>query len=134
VPAGPGRQLTASIYSANDLDTDGTGARRVQLVFRDHPSWGRSSYLVLPGGDFACAPGCTVQVGVDDAAPSPMPARRPRTDEAIAMFVNDARALWRLTAGAARLTIEFRVKIGGARRAVFEVAGLDRSKLPGWDD
>jgi hypothetical protein len=29
--------------------------------------------------------------------------------------------------------VEFPVKAGGTRTAVFEVAGLDRTKLPGWD-
>ena len=133
VPAGKGKQLTASIYSTNNVDADGQGARRVQLVFRDHPSWGRSSYLVLQGGDFACYAGCTVGVSVDEKAAERMAARRPRTDEAIAMFVNDEQALWRLTNGASRLGIEFPVKVGGTRTATFDVAGLDRARLPGWD-
>ena len=130
---GKGRQLSASIYSTDLVDTDGQGAKRVQLVFRDHPSWGQSSYLVLQGGDFACYEGCTVNVTVDEAASKPMAGRRPRTDEAIAMFINDERALWALTKGARSLTIEFPVKLGGTRTATFEVSELDRSKMPHWD-
>ena len=61
-----------------------------------------------------------------------MAARRPKTDEAIAMFINDAQVLWRLTAGATRISIEFPVKAGGTRTATFDVAGLDDSKMPGW--
>ena len=114
----PGKmhQVTAAVSSSNDVDTDGSGAKPVRLIFRDHESWGRSSYLVLQGGDFNCYGKCTVQVTVGDAAPSPMAGRRPPTDEAIAMFV-----------------IEFPVKAGGTRTAAFDVAGLDRSKMPGWD-
>jgi hypothetical protein len=74
-----------------------------------------------------------VQVTVDDAAPKSMAANRPKTDEAIAMFIDDERALWRMTDGAEKLSIEFPVTAGGTRTAVFEVAGLDRTKLPGWD-
>jgi hypothetical protein len=133
VPAGTGRQVSAAIYSTNDVETGGQGARRVRLVFRDHPSWDRSSYLVLEAGDFNCDGRCTVAVTVDNAAPTRMAARRPATDEAIAMFINDARALWRLTAGAKRISVEFPVKAGGTRTATFDVAGLDRSKMPGWD-
>ena len=133
VAAGTGRQLTASIYSVDDVDTGGRNPARVRLVFRDHPSWGRSSYLVLQGGDFNCYGGCTASVTADDGQPARMAGRRPKTDDAIAMFINDARALWRMTSGAARLAIEFPVAAGGARSAVFEVSGLDRSKLPGWD-
>ena len=129
---GGGRQVTASILSIANLDTDGKGAKPVQLVFRDHASWGRSSYLVLQAGDFDCAPRCSVSVTVDDLAPEKMAARRPQTDEAIAMFINDAAALWRLTSSAKRISIEFPVKAGGTRTASFDVAGLDESKMPGW--
>jgi hypothetical protein len=132
-PAGKGRQLSTYLYSSEPVDTDGQGAKRVQLVFRDHPSWGRSSYLVLQGGDFNCYSGCNVQVTVNDTAAKPMAGRRPKTDEAIAMFINDEMALWRLTDGAKRVSIAFSVRAGGTRTAAFEVAGLDRSKMPGWD-
>ena len=88
---------------------------------------------MLQAGDFNCYGSCTVTVTVDDATPKRMAARRPPTDEAIAMFINDARALWRLTAGAKRLSVEFPVKAGGTRTVSFDVAGLDRSKMPGWD-
>jgi len=79
---------------------DSARRRSVLLVFRDHSAWGRSSYLVLTAGDFKCVPRCTVSVKVDGAAAKTMAAHRPKTDEAIAMFIDDARALWRATAGA----------------------------------
>ncbi len=134
VDAGTGRQLTATISSTENIETDGSGFHRAQLVFRDHPSWGRSSYLVLQAGDFDCYRGCSVAVTVDGGTPTQMAARRPRTDEAIAMFISDWRALWRMTAGAARIRVEFPVRAGGTRTASFEVAGLERSKMSGWDE
>lgn len=133
VPAGNGREVSATIFSASSVETDGQSAKPVRLVFRDHPSWGRSSYLVLEAGDFNCYGKCTVAVMVDDASPRRMAARRPPTDEAIAMFINDWRTVWGLTAGAKRLSVEFPVKAGGTRTATFEVGGLDRTKMPGWD-
>src|SRR5262245_29931154 len=52
-PVTKGLQLSASIFSTNDVDVDGLGVgSRVRLVFRDHPEWGKSSYLVLQAGDF----------------------------------------------------------------------------------
>jgi hypothetical protein len=39
-----------------------------------------------------------------------------------------------MTAGAARISIAFPVTAGGTRTASFDVGGLDRSKMPGWDD
>ncbi|MEO5566498.1 MAG: hypothetical protein ABIR05_07560 [Luteimonas sp.] len=131
-PVKGGIQASASIYAKEPLDVDGSGAKPVRLIFRDHPAWGKSSYLVLETGDFACHGGCKVKVTVDAKAAKSMAALRPETDEAIAMFINDERALWRMTDGATLLKIEFPVKSGGTRTATFEVAGLDRSQLPGW--
>jgi hypothetical protein len=132
-PVKGGTQLSASIYAKDDVDVDGSGAKPVRLIFRDHPSWGKSSYLVLQAGDFNCYAGCKVQVTVDDAAPKAMAASRPKTDEAIAMFIEDERVLWRLTRDAKVIRIQFPVKPAGTRTAVFEVAGLDRAKLPAWN-
>ncbi|WP_460729666.1 hypothetical protein [Lysobacter rhizosphaerae] len=127
-----GQQLSAAIYSKKPIDTGGGTAYPVRLIFRDHPEWGRSSYLVLENGDFNCYGGCKVQVMLDDKAPKAMAASRPKTDEAIAMFIEDERALWRMAHGAKTMAIEFPVKAGGKRTAVFEVGGLDPGKLPKW--
>lgn len=132
-PVKGGEQLSASIYAKDYVDTDGSGAKPVQLIFRDHPDWGRSSYLVLQAGDFKCYGGCKVKLKVDDAAPKPVDASRPKTDEAIAMFIEDEKMLWKTVKGAKVIAIEFPVKAGGTRTAVFEVAGLDSSKLPKWN-
>ena len=132
-PVKGGEQLSASIYAKDHVDTDGSGARPVQLIFRDHPDWGRSSYLVLEKGDFDCYGGCKVKLKVDDAEPKPVDASRPKTDEAIAMFIEDEKMLWRTVKGAKVIAIEFPVKAGGTRTAVFEVGGLDANKLPKWN-
>jgi len=132
-PAKGGEQLSAAIYAREPVDVDGSGARPVRLIFRDHPQWGRSSYLTLEAGDFDCYGGCKVKVSVDGTVPRAMAASRPKTDEAIAMFIEDERALWRLAKGAKVLSIAFPVKAGGTRTAVFEVGGLDSSKLPEWN-
>lgn len=132
-PVKGGTQVSAAIYSKDPVDVDGSGAQPVRLIFRDHPSWGKSSYLVLQAGDFACHGGCQVKVTIDDRAPKSMAALRPETDEAIAMFINDERTLWRMTDGAKLLRVEFPVKAGGTRTATFEVAGLDRTQLPAWN-
>ena len=107
---------------------------RAKRAAERHVMEGRQRLLsTLDAGDFACYGGCKVQVAVDGAAPPPMAASRPETDEAIAMFIEDERALWRLADAAKVLSIEFPVKAGGTRTAVFEVGGLDRSQLPKWN-
>ncbi|BDU15273.1 hypothetical protein [Lysobacter auxotrophicus] len=128
-----GEQVSASIYAKEYVDTDGSGPRPVQLIFRDRPDWGRSSYLVLEKGDFDCYGGCKVKLKVDDAEPRRVDASRPRTDEAIAMFIEDEKMLWKTVKSAKVIAIEFPVKAGGTRTAVFEVGGLDPSKMPKWN-
>ena len=132
-PVKGGTQVSASIYAQDEIDVDGSGAKPVRLIFRDHPSWGKSAYLVLQAGDFDCYGGCKVQVTVDDAAPKAMAASRPKTDEAIAMFIEDELGLWRMTKGAKVMKIEFPTKAVGRKTAVFEVGGLDRGQLPAWN-
>ena len=134
-PVKGGQQLSAAIYAKEELDVDGSGAKPVRLIFRDHPDWGRSSYLVLQAGDFAkaCYGKCSVTVTIDDSPPKKMAANRPRTDEAIAMFIDDEKALWRLTRDARVMRIEFPTGDLGNKTAVFEVGGLERAKMPKWD-
>src|SRR5690606_8993497 len=127
---GKGEQRTALIESEETADGGAGAPAPVKLIFRDHPDWGRSSYLVLQGGDFDCYGSCKVEVVVDEQAPKAMSAYRPKTDEAIAMFINDDRALWRMAGDAEVLSVEFPVKTGGTRTATFEVAGLDPTRMP----
>lgn len=130
-----GTQRSAAILSKEPVDVDGSGAKPVQLVFRDHPKWKRSSYLVLQASDFAkaCYGRCQVTVVADGAAPKRMSANRPDTDEAIAMFIDDNKALWRLARKTKVLEIEFTVKDGSTHKAVFETGGLDGKQMAGWD-
>ena len=127
-----GHQLSASIYSQEPVDTDGGGAHPVRLIFRDHPEWGRSAYLVLEAGDFDCYKGCKLKVTLDGKA-HVLPGSRPNTDEAIAMFIDDRKALWRLAKSGKQLSIEFPTKQVGKRTAEFEIGGLVPSKLPKWN-
>lgn len=132
IPAPGGEQVSASIYGKEPVDTDGSGARRVRLIFRDHPEWGRSSYLVLERGDFDCYNRCRLPVSVNDGAAQNLPGLRPDTDEAIAMFIEDYRGLWRrfTREDVETVSITFPVKAGGTRTVVFEPGGLDAQRMP----
>ena len=131
-PVKGGHQLSAAIYSQEPVDTDGSGTRPVRLIFRDHPDWGRSAYLVLETGDFDCYSGCKLKV-IADGKTHTLPGSRPKTDEAIAMFIDDHKALWKLAKSSKQLSIEFPTKAVGKRTAEFEVGGLDAAKLSKWN-
>lgn len=130
-PTTGGSQLSAAIYSREAVDTDGSGAKPVRLIFRDHPEWGRSAYLVLEAGDFDCYSGCRLKV-IADGKTHTLPGSRPKTDEAIAMFIDDHKALWKLASASEELAIEFPTKEVGKRTAEFEVGGLEAWKMPKW--
>ncbi|MGY0504924.1 hypothetical protein [Luteimonas sp. e5] len=130
-PAGKGQQHTAAINARKRIELDG-GRTPVKLIFRDHPEWGRSSYLVLERGDFNCYAGCTLKLDVDGTART-LRGSRPDTDEAIAMFIKDEKALWRMFKSAREVSIEFPVKPSGTRSATFEVGGMDPARMPGWN-
>lgn len=131
-PLAKGRQVSASIYARDELDVDGSGAKPVRLIFRDHPDWGRSAYLVLEAGDFDCYKGCKLPVTADGKR-STLPGSRPDTDEAIAMFIDDEKALWKLARTSKELSIEFPTKAVGKKTATFEVGGLKPDSMPkGW--
>lgn len=127
-----GTQLSAAIYSQEPVDTDGSGAHPVRLIFRDHPDWGRSAYLVLEAGDFDCYKGCQLKVTADGKVQT-LPGSRPKTDEAIAMFIDDHKSLWKLAKSSKQLSIQVPTKTVGKRTAEFEVGGLDALKLPKWN-
>ncbi|NDK38550.1 hypothetical protein DT603_06795 [Pseudoxanthomonas gei] len=127
-----GTQRSATIYGRNRIDLEGRGETQVQLVFRDHPQWKRSAYLVLQASDFHCKGGCKVKVTAD-GKPRAMDASRADTNEAIAMFITDHKALWKLLRKSQVVEIEFPVKAGGTRKVSFDTGGLDGSQMPGWD-
>src|SRR5690606_14384387 len=129
-PAGKGEQRTALIQATESPDGGAGEPTTVQLTCRGHPERGRSSDLALQAGDFDCYGSCKVKGTVDEQAPKAMSAYRPKTDEAIAMFINDDRALWRMAQDAKTLSVEFPVKTGGTRTATFEVEALNPTRMP----
>ena len=49
-----------------------------------------------------------------------MAGRHPKTDEAIAMFINDEVTLWRMTAGAKRISVAGTVRGADTVTATFD--------------
>src|SRR5690606_31818387 len=128
--AGTGEQRSAVIWSKEEVDLGDGAPSRVQLVFRDHPEWGRSSYLVLQSGDFDCYRKCRVPVTLDDGAATRMSAYRPDTDEAAGRSVGGDGALGRRGRGAGTAACGFGVEGGGGCSARCGRGGLDTGRMP----
>ena len=84
------------------------------------------------GGDKR-APRIRSYLWIPQAGRHALPGSRPKTDEAIARFVEDHTALWKLAKASKQLSIEFPTKGVGKKTAEFEVGGLDPKKLPKWN-
>ena len=87
---------------------------------------------MLEAGDFDCYGGCRLKVTADGKTHA-LPGSRPKTDEAIAMFIDDHKALWKLAKASEQLSIEFPTKGVGRKTVDFEVGGLDPARLPKWN-
>lgn len=130
VPVGRGEQRAAMLQASAPIPQP-QGETTVQLVFRDHPAWGRSAYLVLDRGGFECHGRCRVTLTLRDGKVQRISAWKPTSHAAIALFLDDPLALWRIARTTPSLTLTFPT-VAGPRRATFETGGADASQLPGW--
>lgn len=129
-PEKTGEQITAAIYSKDKVDTP-DGRSSVLLIFRDHPEWGSSAYVILDRADFDCWKGCKLKVTADEKDFT-IPGQRPDTKEAISMFINDQPKLWKLFKDARVVKIDLPIKGSGMHTATFESGGLDPARMPNW--
>ncbi|QIK81039.1 hypothetical protein G7069_05165 [Lysobacter sp. HDW10] len=129
-PEKTGEQITAAMYAKEKVDTP-DGRSSVLLIFRDHPEWGSSAYVILDRADFDCWKGCQLKVTADEKA-YVIPGQRPDTTEAISMFINDQPKLWKLFKDSRIIKIELPIKGSGMHTATFESGGLDPDRMPNW--
>jgi len=131
-PEGNGTQYTAAIESKEPLKSAASAkdAERIRLVFRQHPQWGQSVYLLLDNAKFDCSKGCaTLPVRFDDAPAQRMKATIPPTGEP-ALFIDDDKGFIAKVLKAKSVAIDAAIKGEGAKTFVFEIGGYDATKLP----
>jgi len=130
VPEAGGTQYTAAIESTPPLKPGADHKnRRIRLVLREHPKWGQSVYLLLDNATFDCHKGCaTLPVSFDDGKAERMKATIPPTGEP-ALFIDDDKGFIARLAKTKTVAIGVTLKDDGDMNVVFEVSGLDASKL-----
>jgi hypothetical protein len=94
-----------------------------QLVLRDHPSWGRSAYLLLAQRKFDCGKPCMVRIAFDGAAAREWRGKQADSGKGPALFIEDQAAFERALAGAKEVRIELPKDSGRIPALVFEVGG-----------
>lgn len=121
-----GVKRTASVEGRN---SEGGSAR---LVFSDHSVWGRKAYIEFAQGGAECATGCKTQISID-GAPAKTVLTSPAETAQPTLVLDEPRELWRSIANAKTLSVEFPTQSGGTGKLEFDIAGIDATKLPGWN-
>lgn len=130
VAKGKGMQRTATIYSRTPVVEEGELAIQpdAQLVLRDHPEWGRSSYLLFAQSKFTCGPPCRMQISFDGGAAQSFAGRQADSGKGPALFIEDEARFTGLLADAREVRIQLPKGSGSASSLVFEVSGFDAAR------
>ncbi len=126
VAKGKGWQRTATLYSRTPVVEEGELAIQpdAQLVLRDHPQWGRSSYLLFAQSKFECGPPCGVEISFDGGTAQSFAGKQADSGKGPALFIEDeARFVQRLS-DASEVRIQLPKGSGSATSLVFEVSGF----------
>ncbi len=87
-----GIQHSAAIYSKVEVDPEGEAPPATpdaRLIFRRHPEWGESAYLVLAQSALKCGPPCTLEIRFDDGEPQRFAGDPADTGTGPALFIVD---------------------------------------------
>lgn len=87
-----GTQHSAAIYSRVEVDPEGEAPPATpdaRLIFRRHPEWGESAYLVLAQSELKCGPPCVLEIRFDDGEPQKYAGDPADTGTGPALFIVD---------------------------------------------
>ena len=127
VSVGKGVQRSAAIYSRTVPIEEGQPipTADAQLVLRDHPSWGRSVYLLLAQSRFDCGTPCDMQIRFDDGEARRFAGKQADSGKGPALFIVAERDFIGAMTDAGKVRIELPKGSGRIPALVFEVAGYD---------
>lgn len=125
-PVEGGVQRTATIYSRTPPAGEDLPAVEpdAQLVLRDHPSWGRSAYLLLAQKEFSCPSPCRMEIVFDDGEARRFEGRAADSGKGPALFIEDEAAFEEGLAKAREIRIRLPEGSGRLRSLGFDVGGF----------
>ena len=126
-----GTQVSSSIDSRIDWDPDSDQPRphpEAQLIFRRHPSWGESAYLVLRQQALECGPPCRLEIRFDDGEPETWAGDPADTGTGPALFIVDDARFLEAVADAERVRIRLPATATLRPTFEFEVGGFDPAR------
>lgn len=127
VAVGAGTQHTAAIYSRTASDEEGEtlATPDARLVLRDHPSWGRSAYLLLTQSKFDCGRPCAMAIRFDDAPAQPFAGKQADSGVGPALFIVDEKRFVEALGQAKQVRIALPKGSGFVSSLLFEVGGFE---------
>jgi hypothetical protein len=125
IAVGKGVQRSATVYSRTAPAEEGVPAATpdAQLVLRDHPSWGRSVYLLLAQSRFECGKPCLMKISFDDAPAQNFAGKQADSGKGPALFIEDKARFLPAMTEAKKVRIELPKGSGRIPALVFEVGG-----------
>jgi hypothetical protein len=126
-----GVQYSASLNSQVDHDPDSESPAPLpdaQLIFRRHPAWGDSAYLVLAQKSLQCGPPCVLQIRFDDAPAQQFAGDPADTGTGPALFIVDRDRFLAALRAAKRVRIALPETAHLRPSFDFEVAGFDAER------
>lgn len=131
IAVGKGVQRSAAIQSRTVAVEEGEPLPNpdAQLVLRDHPSWGRSAYLLLAQSRFNCGTPCAMQISFDGGAAQRFAGKQADSGKGPALFIEDKERFISALASARQVRIELPKGSGTLPAMVFEVAGYQPKRF-----
>ena len=126
-----GTQYSASLDSKVEHDPESESRPPppdATLIFRRHPAWGDSAYLVLAQTNLRCGPPCTLKIRFDDAEPVPYEGDPADTGTGPALFIVDRDRFLDALDHARRVRIYLPPTEHLAPMFDFEVGGFDKAR------
>jgi hypothetical protein len=125
-----GVQHSASIYSRTVPIEEGEIApvADAELVLRDHPSWGRSAYLLLAQSKFNCGKPCAMTIAFDGGKSKRYAGKQADSGKGPALFIEDETGFIAALKQAKTLRIALPKGSGLVTSLSFEVGGYDPSQ------
>ena len=131
IAVGKGVQRSAAIQSRTVPVEEGEPLPNAdaQLVLRDHPSWGRSAYLLLAQSRFDCGSPCAMKISFDGGAAQRFAGKQADSGKGPALFIEDKAGFISALVSARQVRIELPKGSGTIPALVFEVGGYQPERF-----
>ena len=126
-----GTQVSASLGSRVEHDPESelpAPEPDATLIFRRHPAWGDSAYLVLAQESLKCGPPCTLRIAFDDGEPQTFAGKPADTGTGPALFIVDRDRFLEALRDAKRVRIRLPATAHLEPMFEFEVGGFDAER------